>query len=450
MMGRSWARVLLHGGVAVVVVALSKFHASRIADPPYDFTESFRFSAAVAFVALLFLAAYGAGLPDRRATRLGALLAAGTATGTAALGVSVIQLVGGTAVLPRFVVLGAVLILTPWFVLCARVAADLSKRARATDRVLVVGDLADVGSLLIDLDELGERPATLVEIMQPAAATGTHRRRPLVDLARTSGATVVVLDSAASTDPSIVRQAAQLHESGTRVRTLLGFYEEWLGKLPVAELERVSMLFDIAELHRGTYAPMKRIVDVAIGLVMLVALVVTVPVVVVANWVGNRGPLWFRQPRVGKGGVVFDIWKFRTMAPSTQASPQPTSGLWTGAGDARVTRFGGVLRRTHLDELPQAINILRGELSVVGPRPEQPGYVDELTTKLPFYRLRHLVQPGLTGWAQVKYGYASTNADALEKLQYEMYYLRHQSLRFDAQIIIRTFRSMLGGPGAGR
>jgi lipopolysaccharide/colanic/teichoic acid biosynthesis glycosyltransferase len=129
-----------------------------------------------------------------------------------------------------------------------------------------------------------------------------------------------------------------------------------------------------------------------------------------------------------------------------QGSPSP----WTDRDDPRVTPFGRFLRATHLDELPQVLNVLRGDLAVVGPRPEQPRYVEELTEKLPFYELRHLVRPGLTGWAQVKYGYAGDERDALEKLQYEFFYLRHQGLRFDLHIIVRTTRSMVSGPGAGR
>ncbi len=134
-------------------------------------------------------------------------------------------------------------------------------------------------------------------------------------------------------------------------------------------------------------------------------------------------------------------------------APRPSGDLaneWTTEDDPRITRFGRVLRKTHLDELPQVVNILQGDLGVVGPRPEQPHYVAELEDKLPFYALRHLVRPGLTGWAQVKYGYAGNETDALEKLQYEFWYLRHQSLRTDARIIGRTIRSVFGGEGGGR
>jgi lipopolysaccharide/colanic/teichoic acid biosynthesis glycosyltransferase len=230
-----------------------------------------------------------------------------------------------------------------------------------------------------------------------------------------------------------------------RVRTLTSFYEGWLGKLPMSELERTSLFFDIGELHRARYGRAKRLVDVPLALAGLVALGLVVPLVWLGNLAGNRGPLVYRQPRVGKGGGEFTILKFRTMR-----SAEGESTTWTAADDSRVTPLGKLLRRTHLDELPQVVNILRGDLSVVGPRPEQPHYVRELEAKLPFYRLRHLVRPGLTGWAQVNYGYAGDERDALEKLQYDFWYLRHQSLSLDFRIVGRTIRSTLGGPGGGR
>jgi lipopolysaccharide/colanic/teichoic acid biosynthesis glycosyltransferase len=175
----------------------------------------------------------------------------------------------------------------------------------------------------------------------------------------------------------------------------------------------------------------------------MVVFVLLVPFVVLGDLVANRGPLLFGQERVGKGGGSFRILKFRTMRPAPEGLPNE----WTGEDDPRITPVGHVLRRSHLDELPQVVNILRGELSVVGPRPEQPHYVAELSEKLPFYGMRHLVRPGLTGWAQVKYGYAGDERDALEKLQYEFFYLRRQSVGLDLRIVGRTLRSVIGGDG---
>ncbi len=445
MSSRRVARALLLLGTVVTVFGLSKFHAASIADPAYDFTASFRLPGAFTLVGLLVLTSYAIGLPDRPVTRTEAVLSSLGAAAVSALGVSALQLIVGDLLLPRFVVFGSMILTTLWFTLCALMAGDLDERSKNLERVLVVGDLADVGAVVLDLMDRSERPATLVGVHTLEHMRATSRTRPLVDFGERERVSVLVLDAAAQQDPSIVRQAATLHERGIRVRSLLDFYEEWIGKLPVSELERVSLLFDIAEVHGGSYAPMKRILDLGTGLVMLVPLLLVTPLVWIANLFGNRGPLLFTQERVGKGGETFKILKFRTMRVHSTTATE-----WTTHGDPRITVVGGLLRRTHLDELPQAINILRGDLAVVGPRPEQTHYVEELTAKLPFYRLRHMVRPGLTGWAQVKYGYASNHNDAMEKLQYEFYYLRHQGLAFDCRILVRTLRSVFGGEGTGR
>jgi lipopolysaccharide/colanic/teichoic acid biosynthesis glycosyltransferase len=184
----------------------------------------------------------------------------------------------------------------------------------------------------------------------------------------------------------------------------------------------------------------KRLIDVVLGGVGCVVLAVAIPFVAVGNLIANGGPLFYRQARVGRAGTPFMILKFRTMRPGDGA----LLSEWTTDDDPRITPFGRLLRRTHVDELPQVVNIVRGDLTLVGPRPEQPHYVDELASKIPFYSLRHLVRPGLTGWAQVKYGYAGDERDALEKLQYEFFYLRHQDMTFDLRIIGRTLRSVIG------
>ena len=233
-----------------------------------------------------------------------------------------------------------------------------------------------------------------------------------------------------------------LHETGIRVRTQSLFYEEWLGKIPVADLGRVSLFFDIGEVHRIRFGRAKRLVDVAAGALGVVVLAVTIPLVLVLNLVSNRGPLFYAQDRVGRGGQVFRIVKFRSMRNDVGAPSD-----WTVRDDPRVTAGGRILRRTHFDELPQMWNILVGDLSLVGPRPEQPRYVAELGDKLPFYNLRHIVRPGLTGWAQVKYGYAGDERDALEKLQYDFHYLRRQSLLFDLRVLGRTTRAVLRREG---
>jgi lipopolysaccharide/colanic/teichoic acid biosynthesis glycosyltransferase len=232
-----------------------------------------------------------------------------------------------------------------------------------------------------------------------------------------------------------------------RIRTLALFYEAWLGKLPLSELARVSLLFDIGELHRIRYVRAKRVVDLLFGALGSLVLVAVAGPLAIANLFGNRGPLFFSQPRVGKDGTVFTIHKFRTMTPASPADSPDGQAEWTTVDDPRITPVGRFLRRSHLDELPQMVNVLRGELSIVGPRPEQPHYVSELRDKIAFYDVRHLVRPGLTGWAQVKQGYAADESDALEKLQFDFYYLRRQGLALDLRIIWRTARGVLAGHG---
>jgi len=432
------------GGLAAAVIGFSKLHAVA---HDYDYTNTPRFAYSFAYIGVHWVSAYGMGFPDLRRSRREAYPGAVQATLLAALGMSILQLVTGDALLPRFVVFGSAVVSMPWLVLCARLNALGTSRAEDRDRILVVASHADRDALESELELEPERGAVLVGALDPARAgtTAAGGGAPLEELARACRASVIVLGRDAQLDESVVGQAALLHEAGVRIRTLSLFYEEWLGKLPVSELERISLMFDIGEVHRNRYLRVKRLLDVALSLPGLVALAAVMPLVVIGNVLGNRGPLFYRQVRVGKQGEPFAILKFRSMTDAPV--PAEGGGCWTLADDPRVTRFGRILRTTHLDEMPQVINILRGELSVVGPRPEQPHYVDELVEKLPFYALRHLVRPGLTGWAQVKYHYASDEHDAMEKLQYEFFYLRHQSIALDLRIIGRTVRSVLGRGG---
>jgi lipopolysaccharide/colanic/teichoic acid biosynthesis glycosyltransferase len=328
--------------------------------------------------------------------------------------------------------------------LCVAFAHGARARGEQRDRIVVVASHNEAVALQDELDAHPERPAVLLAAMTPDEAMPTGGlSKPLSERVLAMRASVVVLDRLALSDPTVVSQAAGLHEAGLRVRTLSMFYEEWLGKLPLSELERASLLFDIRELHGERYIRVKRLLDIVVSVVGMVALVLLVPFVWLGDRIANRGPLLYRQERVGKGGHHFEILKFRTMRPGNGG----LANEWTQENDPRITPFGRLMRRTHLDELPQVVNILRGDLSIVGPRPEQPHYVEELSEKLPFYGLRHLVRPGLTGWAQVKYGYAGDERDALEKLQYEFWYLRNQDLALDARIAARTIRSVFGRQG---
>jgi lipopolysaccharide/colanic/teichoic acid biosynthesis glycosyltransferase len=163
------------------------------------------------------------------------------------------------------------------------------------------------------------------------------------------------------------------------------------------------------------------------------------PFILFGNLIGNRGDLIYTQERVGKNGIIFKIYKYRTMIKNAEVN----GAVFTSINDSRITSFGKFLRKTRLDEFPQFINILKGDMSIIGPRPERPVFVDEIAEVMPFYETRHVVKPGLTGWAQVNYSYGDSIDDSLVKLQYDLYYIKHRSIFLDINIIIKTFSTVL-------
>jgi lipopolysaccharide/colanic/teichoic acid biosynthesis glycosyltransferase len=184
----------------------------------------------------------------------------------------------------------------------------------------------------------------------------------------------------------------------------------------------------------------KRLVDVAGGLAGVLLFCLLTPLVALLIWLDTGRPIFYRQVRVGRGGRPFEMIKFRTMAVNAEREGE---ARWATPGDSRVTRAGRFLRRARLDELPNFINVVRGDLSLVGPRAERPEFVAMLQRDIPFYRSRLIVRPGLTGWAQVNHPYGHSITDAAMKLEYDLYYLKHRSMLFDVWIILRTIPTVL-------
>ena len=191
-------------------------------------------------------------------------------------------------------------------------------------------------------------------------------------------------------------------------------------------------------------AAIRRLAEIAFCIALLVLTLPVMLVAAIAILVEGGGPILFRQVRVGLHGTTFDVLKFRTMRTNAEAN----GPVWAALDDPRVTRVGALLRKTRIDELPQLLNVLRGDMSVVGPRPERPHFVELLASEIPGYHDRALIKPGITGWAQVQFRYGSSVDDARRKLEYDLYYLRHRSLLLDLLILVLTVRVVLSLQGA--
>jgi exopolysaccharide biosynthesis polyprenyl glycosylphosphotransferase len=227
---------------------------------------------------------------------------------------------------------------------------------------------------------------------------------------------------------------------------MTSLYEEITGRVPLDHLDADWVIAAYLDQNRGRlpYLLFKRLLDIGLALVGLALLAVLLPFIALAIRLESPGPILYRQTRLGQGGRPFTLYKFRSMVADAEADGQ---ARWATSDDNRVTKVGLWLRRSRLDEAPQLWNVLRGEMSLVGPRPERPEFIEELQHQIPFYRARLIVPPGLTGWAQVNYGYASTVADAALKLQWDLYYIRHRSAWLDLLILWRTIRVIVGFKG---
>lgn len=223
------------------------------------------------------------------------------------------------------------------------------------------------------------------------------------------------------------------------------FLERMTGKVLLHQLKPSWIVFSDGFKSLRSRKILKRLFDVFFSILGLVAASPVLLITAILIRLESRGPVLFRQIRVGEHGKDFEIYKFRSMAENAEAKSGP---VWAGASDNRVTRVGKFIRKTRIDELPQLINVIKGDMSFVGPRPERPFFVEQLKKQIPYYDTRLVVKPGITGWAQVSYPYGATTEDALEKLQYDLYYIKNLSPILDFMIIMLTIKVVLTGDGA--
>lgn len=274
--------------------------------------------------------------------------------------------------------------------------------------------------------------------------TAQSRIGRLLRLAQNFGADKVVVALAERRGFFPVEELLNCKMAGIEVVDAPSFYESAMHKLLIENISPSWFIFSQGFKVNWLLRLCKRVVDLSAATAGLICLVPLVPLIALAIKLDSPGPTLFRQVRVGRGDRPFVLMKFRTMREDAEAG---TGAVWSQVDDPRITKVGNFLRRSRLDEIPQLLNILRGDMSLVGPRPERPEFVSELKKKIPYYSERHYVKPGLTGWAQVLYPYGSTVDDAIEKLRYDMYYIKNISIILDIYIIIKTFKVVILGKG---
>ena len=324
------------------------------------------------------------------------------------------------------------------------IAKRLLGAERFRERILIVGTGKPARLLL---DELAARPLPGFEVVglvegsghEPAAVgngvpiLGSVRDLEALCAGHRVDSVVVALAERRACFP--LREILACKMRGIRVEDYPNFLERLTGKIPVHDLRPSWLIFSDGFVSRTLFRRVKRAVDLVLAAVLLVLAAPVMAVVAVAIRLELRGPALFRQERMGRNGQRFVLLKFRSMYEDAERATGP---VWAAADDPRITRVGRFIRKTRLDELPQLWNVLRGEMSFIGPRPERPHFVQTLQEIVPYYAQRLVVRPGITGWAQVRYPYGASAEDALEKLQYDLYYIKNMSLFLEFMILLAT------------
>ena len=311
-----------------------------------------------------------------------------------------------------------------------------------------VGQLAEITQRIIPLSRTNY---VFGGFIQPAQGTSTVPSDSIVGtvdqleeiLSREKVNTLVV--SIAERRNSLpLRNLLTCKMRGVEIIDAPSFYEKLTGKLLLENIQPSWFIYSSGFRSTHTVMVWKRLMDVLHSVFGLLLFLPALPVVVLLIRLSSPGPIFFKQLRVGERGRNFTLLKFRTMYDNAEKESGP---VWASKNDPRVTKVGSWLRKTRIDEIPQLLNVLKGEMSLIGPRPERKEFVDRLSEKIPYYGKRHFVKPGITGWAQVKYPYGASDEDALEKLRFDLYYIKNWSMTLDLIVVLETIKVVLFGRG---
>jgi len=433
---------LLVGDIIALYAALFVTLALRYGTGLYEqFVDVHAFPFTIIFV-LWIIIFYIAGLYDLRRLRNNLEFIKTLALSliiNAVLAVTLFYLISSFGITPKtnlfiFIVIFAVIELY-WRRLFNRIATF----GEAPNKMVVIGN----GPIALEIKEtIRQNPQLGYEITAEVTEEAAYASpESLEGIAVENGANLILVPRHLKHESRLTTALYKMFGKGIVVNDLTNFYETIIRKVPLSDLEESWFLENI-ESGGTFYDPLKNAWEFIFALLLFVVLLPLEVLIALLTVLTSWGPVIYRQVRVGKNGHEFTLYKFRTMRMDAEAN----GAQWSGKNDLRVTAFGKFLRASHLDELPQLLNIIKGELSFVGPRPERPEFVRSLKNQVPYYEVRLLVKPGVTGWAQINHHKDTTVEDVAEKLKYDIYYLKYRAPVLDAAIVIKTLKSFFINP----
>jgi exopolysaccharide biosynthesis polyprenyl glycosylphosphotransferase len=439
-------------GSALLASAIVYLDVMNVPEEPLQFIVSRQWAFYLAFAAFL-ISFYLTGLYEAsrvvrwRATVLSAAVGVSVATlvTVAVFYFAVRPLLGPKILLPVAGGLFLLLVLVRWLL------ARLTAIGFFTQRALIVGsdrEAAEAIQLIRRTPQPGikvygviaETPEMVGKPIEGVPVVGELADLPVA--METYNVTTLIVATSQETEWAVLKQLRPYRYRGVALMDLMALHEQLAKEIPLAYVNDDWLMAASMNNSRLHIAKVKRLMDIVIALCGLILAAPLGGVVALLIKLTSRGPVLYRQERLGRESVPFTLLKFRTMRLNAEAETGP---VWADDDDPRITAVGRWLRKTRIDEIPQLINVLRGEMSLIGPRPERPEFVRELSEKIPFYGERLLVQPGLTGWAQVNFPYTCSVEETRRKLQYDLYYIKHMSFTLDCLVLLRTVKIVLFG-----
>ena len=311
----------------------------------------------------------------------------------------------------------------------------IASSGKAPNKVLLVGNSKTADEISVMISANPQFGYEIVSRFSEEKTNGGHS--PLHAVIQERGINIVVVPRHLKHNPRFTSELYELLSQGIEIHDLANFYELVMRKIPLADVDETWFLDHLVN-HAKFYDQLKRACEVLFAVLLQIVVLPLELLIIIIIKITSFGPVVYKQIRVGKNDKEFTLYKFRTM----RIDAEKNGAQWSESADDRVTPFGKLLRQTHVDELPQLINIINGNLSFVGPRPERPEFVALLKKQIPYFEIRSIVHPGVTGWAQINHRYGAPDADSYEKLQYDIYYIKNRSIILDLAIIIKTVKSI--------